>query len=102
MEDIAQFSFADLKAISNLLGDKPFFNGDTPSTIDCTVFGHLVQFVLLPLDIPQKLFIKKECQNLEAFVNRMREEFWPDWEKMCTGCPTSNLETLRAYISKSI
>ena len=85
MEDIAQFSFDDLKAISNLLGDKPFFNGDTPSTIDCTVFGHLVQFVLLPLDIPQKLFIKKECQNLEAFVNRMREEFWPDWEKMCNG-----------------
>jgi len=51
LDEVAEFSFQDLDALSVLLGDKPFFNGDTPSTVDCTVFGHLAQFLYLPMDI---------------------------------------------------
>ena len=83
IDEIAEFSFEDLKAISNLLGDKPYFNGDQPSTIDCTVFGQLVQFVLVPMEIPQKRFVREDCSNLEKFVLRMKNEFWPDWDQMC-------------------
>ena len=83
IEEIAEFSFEDLKAISDLLGDKPYINGNQPSTIDCTVFGQLVQFVLVPMEIPQKKFIKEHCLNLEKFVLRMKNEFWPDWDQMC-------------------
>jgi len=85
LDEVAKFSFDDLTAISRLLGDKPFFNGDLPSTIDCTAFGHLVQMVFLPMDTPQKKFIKDECKNLEEFVDRMRTRFWPDWDEMCSG-----------------
>ena len=74
-----------MDALSTLLGDKPFFNGEFPTTIDCTIFGHLVQFVYLPLDIPQKAYIKENCPNLAQFVDRMRETFWPDWQELCHG-----------------
>ena len=85
MDEKAKFSFQDLTAISHILGDKPFFNGDSPSTIDCTVFGHMVQMLLLPLDTPQKKFIKENCKNLEEFVERMKLRLWPDWDQMSHG-----------------
>lgn len=85
LDEIAEFSFQDLQALSMILGEKPFFNGDEPTTMDCTVFGHLVQFVYMPLDIPQKKYIQENCPNLADFVDRMREKLWPDWDEMCNG-----------------
>jgi len=85
LSEIAEFSFKDLEALSNLLGEKPYFNGNSPKTVDCTVFGALVQFVYMPLDIPQKQYIKEKCPNLEEFVDRMKDNLWPDWEEMCNG-----------------
>ena len=38
------------------------------------MFGHLVQFVYLPMDIPQKQFIGEKCPNLLQFVERMIED----------------------------
>ena len=72
-------------ALSNILGDKKFFNGEEPTNIDCAMFGHLVQFLYIPMDIPQKQFIQKQCPNLSDFVDRMRDRFWPDWDEMCKG-----------------
>jgi len=85
LEEIAQFSFYDLEALSTLLGEKPYFSGDSPSTIDCTMFGHLVQFAYMPLDIPQKQYIKEKCPKLLEFLDRMKDTLWPDWEEMCKG-----------------
>lgn len=85
LDEVAEFSYQDLDALSILLGDKLFFNGENPSTVDCTIFGHLVQFLYLPLDIPQKAYINKNCPNLASFVDRMRETFWPDWQELCEG-----------------
>ena len=84
-EEVIQHACEDLKALSTLLGDKAYFNGERLSTIDCTIFGHLVQFVLLPMDIPHKKFIEDECHNLVEFVERVKNELWPDWDDMCHG-----------------
>ena len=35
------------------LGNKTFLHGDTPTTIDCALFGHLAQFLYIPLEFPQ-------------------------------------------------
>ena len=56
-----------------------------PFFADCTIFGHLVQFVYIPMEIPQKQFIKDKCPNLEEFVDRMKKLLWPDWDEMCHG-----------------
>ena len=78
-------TFVNFTALSNILGDKKFFNGDEPTNIDCAMFGHLVQFVYMPMDMPHKHYILKECKNLADFVDRMKDRFWPDWDEMCKG-----------------
>lgn len=80
-QEIAEFSFQDLDAISKILGTKKFYLGDKPSTIDCTLFGHLIQFLYIPMDFPQKAHMTEHCQNIVDYVERMREEFWPDWNE---------------------
>lgn len=83
-EEMDRFSFDDLESISVQLGPKqPYFLGDQPSSIDCTLFGHLAQFLYIPLDFPQKKFMRENCPNLVDYVERMKSEFWPDWEEMC-------------------
>ena len=45
----------DLAALSLWLGDKQFFHGSRPSSLDCTVFGHLAQFLFIDIGFPQKV-----------------------------------------------
>lgn len=84
----------DFEMLSVFLGDKDYFLGtDQPTTIDCVVFGILVQFLLLPnVDMCPELekFIDNSCQNLRQFLLRMKEKLWPDWDEMCSslGCKT--------------
>ena len=80
---MASFSFDDLRAVSRFLADKPYYLGSEASTVDCTLFGHLAQFLFIPMDFPQKSFLYKECPNVVKFVDRMKTEFWPDWDAMC-------------------
>lgn len=82
-EELWGFSNDDLNALSVLLGSQTYFFGTTPTLLDCTVFGHLVQFLYIPIDFPQKAYLKKECINLVEFVERFRETHWPDWEQKC-------------------
>lgn len=82
--ELWQFSFDDLKALSVLLGDQRYFFGQKePALLDCAVFGHLGQFLYIPIDFPQAQYMKDECPNLVDFVERFRETYWPDWESKC-------------------
>jgi len=42
--------------IFRYLGNKKFLHGDTPTTIDCVIFGHLAQFLYIPMEFPQVSF----------------------------------------------
>uniref|UniRef100_A0A914HFN0 Failed axon connections protein n=1 Tax=Globodera rostochiensis TaxID=31243 RepID=A0A914HFN0_GLORO len=64
-EEIDDIAKKDLMAISTFLGEKPFFFGDNPTTLDATLFGHLTS-----------------TPNLVAYVQRMKERYWPDWAQI--------------------
>merc|ERR1719154_432379 len=81
LEEIWEFARKDLKAVSEILGDKPFLLGDEPSTVDCVLFGHIVQFLYIDIGFPQREVLVNECQNLVALVERIKYRYWPDWEK---------------------
>ena len=83
-QELWAFSNDDLRAVADYLGEKPYFFGDRPTTIDCVLYGHLVQFLYIPLDFPQKAFMAEECPNLVRFVERFREAHWKDWEDKCS------------------
>ena len=71
----------DLAALSAWLGDKQFFHGSNPSSVDCMLFGQLAQFLYIDIGFPQKTFIESECRNLVEFVARMKEKYWSDWDE---------------------
>uniref|UniRef100_A0A914VYQ2 Glutathione S-transferase n=1 Tax=Plectus sambesii TaxID=2011161 RepID=A0A914VYQ2_9BILA len=86
VQEIAEFEKKDLKALSILLGNKPFFMGEKPTTLDSTAFGHLaaVYFQKSPLKEVREVFdfLNKECANLVAFIKRMVTKYYPDWNEL--------------------
>jgi len=62
LDEIAQFSFMDFDAISKYLGEKKFFFGDEITSIDCTLYGHMAQFLYIPMAFPQKKHVNENCQ----------------------------------------
>jgi len=79
--EIWEMSFKDLKAISTLLGTNEFLFGDSPTTIDCVLFGHLAQFLYIEIGFPQKTYMEQNCPNLVSLVERMKGKFWPQWDE---------------------
>ena len=57
-------SFKDLKAISDLLNNKDYLLGKSPTTVDCVLFGHLAQFLYIDIGFPQKTYLEQNCPNL--------------------------------------
>lgn len=78
-----ELSFRDLDTLSTLLKNKNYFHGDQPTSLDCTIFGHLAQFLFIDIGFPQKAYMQENASNLIDFVERMKSELWPDWDEMC-------------------
>jgi len=70
-EEVHQIGSADLIAISDFLGDKPFFFGDTPTGIDATAYAHLAHIIEFSLDSPSTQ-VARGRQNLVDHCRRMR------------------------------
>ena len=65
---------ADLEAISVLLGERPFFVADRPTTIDAVAYGFLANLLLVPIETE----LKRSAQgfaNLVAWTEAMEQRF---------------------------
>jgi len=80
VEDIHHFSRKGLKALSSLLGEKAFLLGEEPHVDDCAVFALLGELLYGLPGCPMVTYVKEELPNLEAYTERMKQKFWPDWE----------------------
>ena len=85
--EIAEIGEKDLSTLSIFLSDKQFFMGDTPTLIDCTVFGLLAQFAYVIIGIEQEKLVAEKYSNLKAYCDRMRAKYWPDWDELCISKP---------------
>ncbi|ELU10228.1 hypothetical protein CAPTEDRAFT_183074 [Capitella teleta] len=79
--EILSIAHADLNALSDYLGLKPFFFGDEPSEEDSALFGVLAQIKWHMNGSPHQTWLTDEFCNLNAYCDRMKEKFWPDWLK---------------------
>lgn len=95
-DEIHEFGMNDLKVLSDMLADKPFFFGDDPTTLDVVAFAHLAQIYFIDKEVSYPLhdYMAEHCANLVGLVNRMKERCYPDWEDMC-----ANLD-LNAHLPK--
>ena len=83
----------DLKVLEDLLSQHVYFFGQShPGTLDCTVFGHLSQFLYIDIDFPQKKYLKESCPNLLRFMEHFKTTHFPDWETLCLKQPNDALD----------
>lgn len=72
--EIHAFGIADTKAIADYLGDKDFFFGDAPSSIDAAIFAAITNALVPPMDSPLKAATSSHT-NLVAYHGRFIERF---------------------------
>jgi glutathione S-transferase len=76
-DEIHRLGMADLTALSDFLGDKPFLMGDEPTTVDATQYAYVANTIFLPLRSKLRdhgLSLK----NLVAHCERMRARYFPE------------------------
>ncbi|XP_017880604.1 failed axon connections [Ceratina calcarata] len=85
-EEAYQFGCADLKVLSDVLADKPFFFGDEPTALDVVSFAHLAQILYIDKDTQFSLrdYMQENCPNLVGHCSRMKERCFPDWDEICS------------------
>ncbi|HWO21460.1 MAG TPA: glutathione S-transferase family protein [Kofleriaceae bacterium] len=76
-DEVMALGAADFDAIAELLGDRPYFLGDTPRVIDCTLYAFLEGVLGFPIDSPIKARVAARA-NLVAYRARIRERWWQD------------------------
>lgn len=68
---------ADLEALSVLLGDRQYFLGDRPSSVDACVFGFLGVSLYVAGDNPLYQY-GASIENLLRYCERMRARYYPE------------------------
>ena len=77
-EDINQLIGDDLAALSNILGDKPYFLGSKPAAVDASAFGTLENYLYDGNDASPIPAMTRKCSNLVRFVDSIRAEYYSD------------------------
>ena len=75
-EEIYHIGKTDITTLADFLGDKPFFMGKDPTSLDATAYAFLANIILVPLDLALKQHALK-CPNLEVYCQRMKARYYP-------------------------
>ncbi len=67
----------NIDAISVMLGDRPFYLGDEPTSIDATLYGFLVQLIWVPWDGDLQTQARGH-RNLVEYCHRMQKRYFPE------------------------
>ncbi|XP_061185655.1 failed axon connections homolog isoform X2 [Saccostrea echinata] len=82
-EEVQTLIFECLQNFSSFLGKKKFLLGEKPCQADCAVFGILSQCYWHGFGSFTEQEFKK-FENLCSYCERMKAEFWPDWDDCIT------------------
>lgn len=74
-EEIYHIGKADITALADFLGDKPYFMGDEPASIDAVAYAFLANLIWVPVDSPLKRHAAR-FSNLEAYCQRMKARYF--------------------------
>lgn len=74
-DDIHAMGAADWSAISELLGDSPYFFGDRATSIDAVLFGFVTAATVFPYDSPLRTHVSS-LGNLVAHRDRIRARYF--------------------------
>jgi glutathione S-transferase len=75
-DEIAAIGAKDLTAVAEFLGDRPFFMGARPTSLDATAYAFLANLLWAPYEMPLKSHARSYPQ-LEAYCQRMKARYYP-------------------------
>jgi glutathione S-transferase len=76
-EEIFELGKEDIDSLADFLGNKPYFMGDKPTSLDASAYGILVNALGCPIESPLKDHALAK-QNLLDYCQRMQAEFFPE------------------------
>jgi glutathione S-transferase len=76
-EEVTAIGQGHLDALADFLGDKPYFMGDRPCTLDATVYASLINLIWTPFGGPLKDYAQSR-PNLSAYCERMHAAYWKE------------------------
>ncbi len=76
-DDIFALATEDVSALADFLGEKSYFMGEKPTTIDATVYGFLVNIIACPIESPLKNYALEQ-KNLVAYCQRMQNLYFSE------------------------
>lgn len=79
--EIAEIGAWDLQALSDFLGDKPYFFGEQPSTLDAAAFGVLSQMILTDRFSAPVFDRARDMKNLVDFTHRIKDQYFQDFQE---------------------
>jgi glutathione S-transferase len=80
VDEVVEMCKNDLRALSTYLDGKKYLTGDKPVKVDATAFGHLCQLYYTPQCADIKTFMEQETKNLVDYLNRIKKNYWTDWD----------------------
>jgi len=83
-EDLIAIFEDDIECISNYLGKRPYLMGRACSEVDSSLFGLLAQIMWQMSGSPLEIKLKSEFPNLCKYCDRLKGEFFPDWDELHT------------------
>eukprot|EP00529_Nitzschia_sp_RCC80_P028104 CAMPEP_0113445334 /NCGR_PEP_ID=MMETSP0014_2-20120614/3133_1 /TAXON_ID=2857 /ORGANISM="Nitzschia sp." /LENGTH=265 /DNA_ID=CAMNT_0000336383 /DNA_START=63 /DNA_END=860 /DNA_ORIENTATION=+ /assembly_acc=CAM_ASM_000159 len=70
----------EIQAVSDYLGDKPYFMGTKVTSFDATVFAYMA--ILAQGEWNHKANQEvRSSKNIMAYIDRLRKEFWPELQE---------------------
>lgn len=74
-DEVYQLGAQDVHALSEYMGDKPFFMGDQPASVDASVYAFLQHILKMPYESALKQSIT-QCDNLVAYCQRIEADYY--------------------------
>ena len=79
-EEMLFFLRRELRALQDVIGDKPFLLADAPSTYDAAAFAELTQ-VIYGCAPEVERYVRHNHGVLVQYHERMKAKYWPDWDQ---------------------
>ncbi|WP_309890342.1 glutathione S-transferase family protein [Archangium sp.] len=76
-KEVYELGIADLKSVSDMLGNKPYLLGDRPSTVDATVYAYVANLLQTPVDCAAKDY-GLSLKNVVDYLERMELRYFPE------------------------
>jgi glutathione S-transferase len=76
-QEVYEIGCRDVIALSDFLGDKPFFWGEQPTNLDANAYAVISNIIWAPIDSPLQDRARK-LSNLVSYCDRMKARFYPE------------------------